>query len=467
MIPLKKPSKSTRSSHWPPSPPKNETEEQRAERIRLAALAKRHSDSIDREIERERELRKGVICAKILLLGQAESGKSTVLKNFQLHFAPKAFAAEAEAWRPIIHLNLVRSVNFVLNFLSSRFPGLRDANPELHSNTELTFSDELRMLCARLVPLRQVEESLIKAVSTSESMPADVSKAQIYNPARASEVAIPSGTGWRKIHALKRYSSESKSRASNENPESRQNRCILGALGADISSLWRNTTIRRCLKSAEVRLEDQPGFFLDDVTRLTEDNYIPTTEDILKARVTTIGPEEHVIRSERNSETARDWIIYDLGGCRSHRAAWAQFFDDVNIVIFLAPISAFDQVLAEDESVNRLSDSISIWEEICKNKVLKQVEFVLFLNKCDIFESKIKSGVQFAQYHPAYTGKNEPESIAHYILRRFYAINKKHSRRRAIHPHLTRAVDIRATSKVITTIQEKILIKLLEMNSFI
>ena len=26
--------------------------------------------------------------------GQAESGKSTVLKNFQLHFSPKAFEAE-------------------------------------------------------------------------------------------------------------------------------------------------------------------------------------------------------------------------------------------------------------------------------------------------------------------------------------------------------------------------------------
>jgi hypothetical protein len=30
------------------------------------------------------------------------------------------------------------------------------------------------------------------------------------------------------------------------------------------------------------------------------------------------------------------------------------FFDDMNAIIFLAPISAFDQVLTEDLSVNRL-----------------------------------------------------------------------------------------------------------------
>ena len=51
--------------------------------------------------------------------GQSESGKSTMLKNFQLYFTPKALQAETDAWRAVIHLNLVRSVNFVLDVLSS------------------------------------------------------------------------------------------------------------------------------------------------------------------------------------------------------------------------------------------------------------------------------------------------------------------------------------------------------------
>ena len=35
-------------------------------------------------------------------------------------------------------------------------------------------------------------------------------------------------------------------------------------------------------------------------------------------------------------------------------AAWVPFFDDMNAIIFLAPVSCFDQVLMEDQSVNRL-----------------------------------------------------------------------------------------------------------------
>lgn len=61
-----------------------------------------------------------------------------------------------------------------------------------------------------------------------------------------------------------------------------------------------------------------------------------------------------------------NWVIYDVGGARNQRHAWAPYFQDgkpghtlpinfffrsapfvVNAIIFLAPISAFDQVLTE------------------------------------------------------------------------------------------------------------------------
>jgi len=51
--------------------------------------------------------------------GQSESGKSTTIKNFQLQYAPQSFWAERETWKPVIHLNLVRSVRRIHNALSS------------------------------------------------------------------------------------------------------------------------------------------------------------------------------------------------------------------------------------------------------------------------------------------------------------------------------------------------------------
>ena len=66
--------------------------------------------------------------------------------------------------------------------------------------------------------------------------------------------------------------------------------------------------------------------------------------------------------------------------------------------VFLAPISGFDQVLTEDRSINRLEDSVLLWKSVCSNKLLANVDLVLFLNKCDILEAKLKAGVRLAKY---------------------------------------------------------------------
>lgn len=89
---------------------------------------------------------------------------------------------------------------------------------------------------------------------------------------------------------------------------------------------------------------------------------------------------------------------------------FALTFPTVDAIIFLAPISGFDQVLLEDRAVNRLvcvssfpwrltlidhqEDSVLLWKAVCSNKLLANVDLVLFLNKCDILESKLKAGIK-------------------------------------------------------------------------
>jgi hypothetical protein len=89
-------------------------------------------------------------------------------------------------------------------------------------------------------------------------------------------------------------------------------------------------------------------------------------EDVLKARLKTLGVVEHQFAiSMGTMRGASNWVIYDVGGARNQRHAWAPYFQDgkprlctlifffrstpfvVNAIIFLAPISAFDQVLTE------------------------------------------------------------------------------------------------------------------------
>ncbi|KAF9530040.1 guanine nucleotide binding protein, alpha subunit [Crepidotus variabilis] len=460
---------------WPPALDESETPEEKKNRLKAEAEARKVSEMIDKQLEQERTQRLKKNGGKILLLGQAESGKSTVLKNFQLYFAPKAFQKEAELWRPVIHLNLVRSINFVISFVSSsRLPPPREDKARRPSNSS-QLNPELRKLCIRLAPLRQVEEKLISLLSgrmvparkgRSKRDSVDEDDVSVYSlpdsqkePQKLpQEIAFPSNGGW-KVNFTSMMGRGQSPFEANEGDQATR---ILTTLTNDMVALWKDQSVQMLLKQAEIRLDEQPGFFLDQIKRIAHEAYVPQPDDILKARVTTFGPEEHTIVVESGPDSSKEWTIYDVGGSRSQRAVWAQFFDDVNAVIFMAPMSGFNQVLAEDESINRLTDSLRIWQAICSNKLLADVEFILFLNKLDILETKLSSGIQFSSFVTSYTGKNETKPVAKYLLEVFVSLHQQYSpKKRKIHPHLTCAVDTKATASIIGRIKDTVLVKIL------
>jgi hypothetical protein len=88
------------------------------------------------------------------------------------------------------------------------------------------------------------------------------------------------------------------------------------------------------------------------------------------------------------------------------------YFDDVDAIIFLAPISCFDEKLAEDRSVNRLEDSYLLWKAVCKCKLLSKAQMILFLNKCDILEAKLKRGVRIKESVPSFGDRSNDVATA-------------------------------------------------------
>jgi len=79
----------------------------------------------------------------------------------------------------------------------------------------------------------------------------------------------------------------------------------------------------------------------------------------------------------------------------------------------LAPISAFDQSLAEDRRINRVQDSLHLWKSICSSKFLRKVELVLFLNKCDLLAKKLEAGIRLAEFLPTFKDyPNDWETVA-------------------------------------------------------
>ena len=88
--------------------------------------------------------------------------------------------------------------------------------------------------------------------------------------------------------------------------------------------------------------------YFESIDRLSSPDYVPNEQDVLRSRVKTTGITE--------TKFAVDQLMYrmfDVGGQRSERKKWIHCFENVTAIIFVVAISAYDQVLIEDDSVVR------------------------------------------------------------------------------------------------------------------
>lgn len=63
--------------------------------------------------------------------------------------------------------------------------------------------------------------------------------------------------------------------------------------------------------------------------------------------------------------------------------------------------------------MNRLEDSFYLWKSIVSNKLLANVNIILFLNKCDLLQRKLAAGARMNQYMISYGDRpNDYESVS-------------------------------------------------------
>ncbi|EKM61835.1 uncharacterized protein PHACADRAFT_248702 [Phanerochaete carnosa HHB-10118-sp] len=503
-------------------PPADESQQEREGRLHAEQEAKKRSDTIDRmlrDTERRNRKQKQI---KVLLLGQSESGKSTTLKQFQLLHTPQAFHAERIAWRFVIYLNLLRSVRRILDAISpeadAAHNGVDDDYEEATEPATIVISARnghghagaaaqqsrggipFERYVRNLAPLLDIEHRLLTQLSDPED---NVDKEATHLPragssssngARAYEgevsgevlprIVIPASgshslptspvtpgtepsvrttSNWKKAFSLGRIQSPKNVHSGElqgwwEDPEDPVH--IINRCAPYIAELWRDKRVRQKLTERRIRLEESSGFYLDELDRITAKMYFPTDDDVLKARLKTTGVVEHTFTVSNPEFRGVEWKIYDVGGARPQRQAWAPYFDDVDAIIFLAPISAFDQVLAEDPRTNRLEDSLYLWQSVVSNKLLANVNIILFLNKCDLLRKKLESGVKLRHHMSGYRDKpNDYDSVYGYFKLKFGALHQHYSpnRDRELYIHGTSVIDTRSTRTIILTVRDIIL----------
>uniref|UniRef100_A0AAY4BG74 Guanine nucleotide-binding protein G(Olf) subunit alpha n=1 Tax=Denticeps clupeoides TaxID=299321 RepID=A0AAY4BG74_9TELE len=158
--------------------------------------------------------------------------------------------------------------------------------------------------------------------------------------------------------------------------------------------LWEDEGVKACFeRSNEYQLIDCAQYFLDRIDPVSQHDYTPTDQDLLRCRVLTSG-----IFETRFQVDKVNFHMFDVGGQRDERRKWIQCFNDVTAIIFVAASSSYNMILKWSVDVKMFLRTISV---------------ILFLNKQDMLAEKILAGKsKLEDYFPEYTRYTPPPDAA-------------------------------------------------------
>ena len=178
-------------------------------------------------------------------------------------------------------------------------------------------------------------------------------------------------------------------------------------IGQAIKALWADSGIQGVYakrdsaenhKTIHFHLNDSAAYFFDAVDRICMADFVPTAQDALRARVRSTGIEEAEFKFQDLS-----FKMVDVGGQRSERRKWIHCFEEVTAILFVCGISEYDKYLREDETQFRMHESLLLFDEICMSTWFHATAIILFLNKIDIFKTRITE-VDLSICFPDYDG---------------------------------------------------------------
>lgn len=216
-----------------------------------------------------------------------------------------------------------------------------------------------------------------------------------------------------------------------------------------IVALWKDPCIAKIMEHQnEFYLMDSAPYFFEEAPRIGHRDYIPTESDVLRARTKTTG-----IYETRFSMGQLSIHMFDVGGQRSERKKWIHCFEAVTSIIFCVALSEYDQVLLEEKNQNRMMESLVLFDSVVNSRWFVRTSIILFLNKVDLFKVKLLRS-PLSNYFPDYSGGNDVNRAAKYLLWRFNQVNRAHLN---LYPHLTQATDTSNIRLVFAAVKETIL----------
>lgn len=373
------------------------------------------SEAIDRSLNVRNENQKKVV--KMFLLGPGESGKSTVLKQMRLLHHHSFTDFERRQYTGVIWMDLIESMKKLI--FNARKLGIQLDSDQPGSS---------------LTPFKRVIVNACGANNSSSGNSITEKYVIGYKDTSRKEQTDLLETGY----VLD--TTDTESNISSEERRVYTNEEIAKA----ISLLWKHDKgVRRCFERAnEFQLESSAAYYFDNVFKFSNPLYRCLDQDVIMGRIKTTGITENDFNIKNMT-----FKVLDAGGQRSERKKWIHCFQDIDAVLFVLAVSEYDQTLYEDERVNRMKESLMLFEALCNSKWFKNTPFILFLNKVDLLEEKLtRSPIQ--EYFPNYEGN---PTLVNEVLDYFEGLLLNLNRTlKSIYVHRTCATDTKAMGFVLS-----------------
>lgn len=197
----------------------------------------------------------------VMLLGQAESGKSTLQKQFQLYYAHHAIDHERPLWRPVVYFNVIKAVRMILDELDHELNNLTnddsvEGQAVAHALAPLgDLSGEFSRLRTKLVPLVAMEDSLASELSGGVAVTGGRSGVYV----RAGWQALVTPLSPNRSRALPGTGGPSPAVAQVTNLASR----TLISVQNEVDELWKHSAVRILLNNRRIRLDESAPLYDD------------------------------------------------------------------------------------------------------------------------------------------------------------------------------------------------------------
>lgn len=228
---------------------------------------------------------------------------------------------------------------------------------------------------------------------------------------------------------------------------------------AHFKRLWEDPIIPELLQKQDkftVTLNDSCHYFMSALDRISGPGYLPTDQDILRARVKTCTISELAFQYRGVA-----FSLTDVGGQRSERRKWLHCFQGVTAILFCASLAEYNQTLREDATTNRMTESLRLFKEIASSTWFEGTPIILFLNKTDLLQEKIAT-IPLTVCFPEYIGPQTYSAAAEFIKSKFVRLRKTD-----LYSHFTCATDTQNIERVFAAAAEIILSSNIDSNGFV